>query len=346
MKDLNVSGIYKITNVINNKYYVGSSYNIKIRIRKHFELLKRNCHHSIHLQNAYNKYGKNVFIVELLEKCKKSDVLLIEQNYLNNISNWKNVYNISRIASGNNYDLSIHPNQKEIRLKMSVGNLGKHTKPFYINNIRYDKLQDAANELCVDIKSISSKLKNWKNKNWYYENNPKIGEYDSIKHKIYFYKPFIKKKYYCICGCGKEISKYAKYHKDCRKKNQKQTYKNNPVVINDVEYINPKIASQKLKIKYATLIYRINSNTITFMNYFYKNKPKNINELITIEEINKKISKKNKGNNYALNNKPFKIDDVKYHSLTDASNKLKLKQQLIWDRLRSNNFTNYIYLDH
>ena len=59
-----------------------------------------------------------------------------------------------------------HPNQKEIRLRMSKANKGKHTKPFYIKETRYEKLQDAANEFNVDIKAISSKLKNWKNKNW------------------------------------------------------------------------------------------------------------------------------------------------------------------------------------
>jgi group I intron endonuclease len=347
MNDFNVCGIYKITNLKNNKFYIGSSHNIKTRIHKHFELLKRNKHHSTYFQNAYNKYGRKLFIYEILEVCDVNELLIIEQKYLDNIVNWEGAYNVSRVASGSNYDLLTHPNQKEIRLRMSKANKGKHTKPFYINETRYEKLQDAANEFNVDIKAISSKLKNWKNKNWYYEDSPKIGEYDVNKYgEIYFYKPITKKKYYCQCGCGKEVSQYAKYHKDCRKANQKQIYNNNPVVINDVEYKTPKDASRKLNIGYVTILHRINSQTIRYKDYYYKNKPKNIDELITIDEINKKISKKNKGNNYAKNNKPFTINNIKYNSLTEASNKLNIRKQCIWNRLRNNNFINYKYLDY
>lgn len=345
MKNLNVCGVYKLINIINNNYYIGSSYNIKIRIRKHFELLKRNSHHSIHFQNAYNKYGKDVFLIELLEICNKNNILNVEQKYLDEIKNWNNVYNVSRIASGCNYNLSTHPNQEKIRLKISNANRGKHTKPFYINDIRYETLKDAADKFCVDIKAISSKLKNWKNKNWYYENIPKIGEYDFSKHSIYFYKPVNRKKYYCSCGCGKEIGEYAKYHKDCRRLHQKPTHKLISVIINDIEYVSPKEASRILKIEYATLLWRIKSNTLTFKDYYYKNSPKDISKLTTIDDINRKISEKNKGNKGLNNIKPFIIDDIKYLSLGDASKKLNIKKQLIWNRLKSKNFNNYQYLN-
>lgn len=343
MKDFNVCGIYKITNLKNNKYYIGSSYNVKTRIRKHFELLKRNKHHSIHFQNAYNKYGRKSFYYEVLEICDVNNILIIEQTYLDNISNWKKVYNISRIASGSNYDILTHPNQKEIRLKMSIGNSGKHTKPFYVNNIRYEKLQDAADEFKVDIKSISYRIKNWNYKNYFYENKPKIGDYNKAINTEYWYKPKQKsKKYYC--DCGNEISKHGKYCNDCIIERRKKIIYDNPVVISDIEYVNAKRASKILNIKYATLIYRIKSNTIMFKDYYYKSSPKDINQLISIEDINNKISIKNKGNLGRKNKKPFMIKNIRYESLGDASRKLNLKKQLIWDRLRSNNFNDYIYI--
>jgi group I intron endonuclease len=340
MENFNACGIYKITNTINNHYYIGSSHDIKTRIRKHFELLKRNCHHSIHFQNAYNKYGRDIFTFEILEICNKDNILIIEQQYLNKIDNWKNVYNISRITSGNDYDISTHPNQKEIRLKISNGNRGKHTKPFYINNVRYEKLQDAANEFNVDIRAISSKLKNWKNKNWYYENKPKIGEYNFQKHNIYFYKPTIKKKYFC--NCGTEITKDNEFCNMCRKLKRINKINLNPVIINCLEYDNPKIASKKLNIKYATLIYRINSKTITYKDYYYKNLPKDITMLLSIDDINKKISDKNKGN-LGSNHKPFKINTTIYLSLSNASKILNIPKTTIRRRLLSNKYNNYQY---
>ena len=161
-QDLNSCGIYKIINNINGHNYIGSSYKIKTRIRKHFELLRRNMHHSIHLQNAYNKYGKNVFTYEVLEICNKFEILIVEQKYLDEITDWNNVYNVNKLASGGGFELSNHPHEKEIRKKMSISNTGKHTKPFYANNVRYEKLLDAATNFNVDVKAISSKLKNWK----------------------------------------------------------------------------------------------------------------------------------------------------------------------------------------
>ena len=49
-----ICGIYLL--VINNKHYVGSSYNIKKRLRRHRTLLRNNKHDNHHLQNLYNKY--------------------------------------------------------------------------------------------------------------------------------------------------------------------------------------------------------------------------------------------------------------------------------------------------
>lgn len=59
-------GIYKITNKINNKVYIGESMDIKKRWQVHQEDLIRDQHHSYKLQKDYNKYG-NVFDYEIIE---------------------------------------------------------------------------------------------------------------------------------------------------------------------------------------------------------------------------------------------------------------------------------------
>jgi group I intron endonuclease len=343
-QNLNCCGVYKITNSINNKFYIGSSYNIKARIRKHFELLKRKSHHSIHFQNAYNKYGKEVFTTCVLETCEKDDILSLEQKYLDNIIDWQHVYNMSKIASGCNYDLSTHSNRNEIIEKMSIANMGKHTKPFYIDNVRYETLQNAAEVYSIDIKAISSKLKNWKNKNYYYENNPKIGEYNVDIHKSYFYRP-IKNKILYYCDCGTEITKDSKYCKECRKLRKDKRKYINPVIINGVKYDSAKIASKIVGIEYATLIYRINANTLIFKDYYYANKPKDITKLVTIEQINKKISISNTGNKGPANKKPFTINNEHFETLGNASIKLNIRKNRIWSRLNNPNFIEYKYVN-
>lgn len=63
-----MKGIYKITNLINNKVYIGQSCNINDRKRVHFYTLDKNVHSNELLQKSYNKYGKNNFIFEKIEE--------------------------------------------------------------------------------------------------------------------------------------------------------------------------------------------------------------------------------------------------------------------------------------
>jgi group I intron endonuclease len=72
-----IGGIYKITCLKNNKFYIGSSTNIIIRWKLHKSALKRNAHPNTYLQNSWNKYGENNFKFEIMENVKTN--LLIER---------------------------------------------------------------------------------------------------------------------------------------------------------------------------------------------------------------------------------------------------------------------------
>lgn len=80
-----VSGIYKITNVKNNKIYIGSSKHILQRWKNHIRELNENKHKNFYLQNDWNEYGKDCFIFEIVEQCLESDRYSIEQKYLNDL---------------------------------------------------------------------------------------------------------------------------------------------------------------------------------------------------------------------------------------------------------------------
>ena len=63
------SGIYKITNNINGKYYIGSTKHLSSRYRTHLSTLKNNISSCLILQNAVNKYGIENFTFSVLEVC-------------------------------------------------------------------------------------------------------------------------------------------------------------------------------------------------------------------------------------------------------------------------------------
>lgn len=322
-----ISGIYRILNSEDNKFYIGSSIDINSRINSHKKLLIRNKHHSIHLQNAFNKYGLAVFMVDIIEICNESILREREQYYLDNIIDWSMCYNISKIASGN--DLLNHPNKDKIYEKLSLKNKGVYNgnknKPIIIDGIKYSSLSHAAKKFNVDSKTISYRVKNWKYKNYYYIDNPKIGEYNESYSLIYFY-----------------VKKERKEKKQYKRKYIPKPLLLRSVSINNIIYKSAKVASQLLSIEYHTLLYRLNSKTITFHNYYYLDTPKKINDLTTIEDINRKISEKNSGKNNK-NCKPFIVNGKKYNTLKEASHDMKLSIKKIRYRLKNDKFMEYQY---
>lgn len=62
------SGIYKITNIVDNKVYIGQSVDVETRIKRHKSDLKNKKHRNSLLQRAYDKYGK--FKYEIIEHCE------------------------------------------------------------------------------------------------------------------------------------------------------------------------------------------------------------------------------------------------------------------------------------
>lgn len=90
------SGIYQIRNLINSHIYIGSSCDLNLRQKDHFRHLRYGTHHNKYLQNAYNKYGEDQFVFEILEYCDKNELIIREQWY---IDSWNPEYNLCPTAA-------------------------------------------------------------------------------------------------------------------------------------------------------------------------------------------------------------------------------------------------------
>ena len=123
-------GIYKILNKITNKFYIGSSNNLKRRWMHHKTYLNNGYHTNVHLQNAWNKYGKEKFEFSIIEETTEDLLLEREQHYLDIHKNKEILYNISCIAGSPMKNLS---HSKEtinvLKQKLSGINHPHYNKP-------------------------------------------------------------------------------------------------------------------------------------------------------------------------------------------------------------------------
>lgn len=88
--------IYKITNLVDGKVYIGQTINYPKRKRSHISHLINGKHHNEHLQNAWDKYGEDKFEIEIIEECTVSELDMKEKHYidLHNAINSKYGYNL------------------------------------------------------------------------------------------------------------------------------------------------------------------------------------------------------------------------------------------------------------
>lgn len=92
-------GIYAIRNVENNKLYIGYSSCLRQRKNSHFKDLKWNSHKNPRLQNAYNKYGKEKFLFEVIEEmpnASKEELCAREMFYIREKNSFKDGYNCNQ----------------------------------------------------------------------------------------------------------------------------------------------------------------------------------------------------------------------------------------------------------
>jgi group I intron endonuclease len=72
--------IYKIINVVNNKFYVGSAVNYEKRKARHLWRLRRGDHANKHLQAAWNLYGEKAFLFAVVQEVAETADLLAAEN--------------------------------------------------------------------------------------------------------------------------------------------------------------------------------------------------------------------------------------------------------------------------
>jgi group I intron endonuclease len=93
--------IYRITNMANGKYYLGSAESFARREWQHRNDLKRGVHKNPRLQAAWNKYGADMFVFEVLEEVPAGESTFEWENkYLHVHVGLPECYNVNTDAIG------------------------------------------------------------------------------------------------------------------------------------------------------------------------------------------------------------------------------------------------------
>lgn len=127
------SGIYKITNEVTGKFYIGSAKDIDWRWYEHKRDLKSNKHCNPKLQHSWNSHGETNFAFIILEEIIPDQQKLFEreQYYLDKLKPYeRNIgYNISPKADGGD-NITHHPNRDAFIEKMKMINHGENNGMF------------------------------------------------------------------------------------------------------------------------------------------------------------------------------------------------------------------------
>lgn len=147
-----ITCIYCILNVITGDKYIGSSIDFEERWRRHKRDLKRNKHHSIILQRAFNKYGIDSFKHEIIEYCSKEEMKEKENFYLKKHNPKYNICKEAYTTIGRFYS----ENTRKKHIKWAKENDIKPPKETYESKmIKVSMISIKTGEILEKFKSLS-----------------------------------------------------------------------------------------------------------------------------------------------------------------------------------------------
>ncbi|MEE1071657.1 MAG: GIY-YIG nuclease family protein [Cellulosilyticum sp.] len=146
-------GIYKITNTVDNRSYIGQSKDIKLRFRKHRYRLNKGIHHNCFLQRAWDKYGESFFTFEVVEECLEEELDLKETYYISMYDSFNNGFNMSVGGEG----ALGYRHSEEMKKSMHLRNTGKNnpnSRKVICEDRVFDTLRECANYYQIKEKTM------------------------------------------------------------------------------------------------------------------------------------------------------------------------------------------------
>lgn len=133
--------VYKITNTVNGKIYIGKTSNIARRWNEHLRAMYSR---DTHLYNSMRKYGIDVFKIEIIEAVTKSRVDETEQYWIAKLNTTDNSIGYNTHAGGTGGDTFTYRSSKsknETRVKLSNATKQRYSNADNIERSRETSIQ-------------------------------------------------------------------------------------------------------------------------------------------------------------------------------------------------------------
>lgn len=183
-------GIYKITNTINGKCYIGQSINIEERWRHHHYPSKGVSHYPLYL--AFDKYGLENFTFEVLEECSQKELNDKEIAYIEKYNSYIDGYNQTRGGQNSGHIVKLSDEDVEI-----IYDLLKNST---ITQIEIARMFKVGEDTISEINQGKTRIK---------------------EDLVYPLRDNRAQKYYCI-DCGKEVCRGATRCSACKSKAERK----------------------------------------------------------------------------------------------------------------------------
>jgi group I intron endonuclease len=172
--------IYKITNIITNKCYIGETKknNPESRWKQHKNTIKNGVGCPA-LQSAVQKYGIEHFIFDILLICFDEDRFKYEIEYIKKYnSRVPNGYNILEGGAGGGFDGKRHSDETKNKISENL-------KQKYINNPNLKNEMSERNKIIMNSENVKNKIsEGMKNSKKYQKNitDKKVGNFNNNFH--------------------------------------------------------------------------------------------------------------------------------------------------------------------
>jgi group I intron endonuclease len=150
-------GIYKITNTVNGRFYIGSAVNLARRWTEHQQKLRRGKHANSHLQRSWLAHGGVVFGIEILEHVAAlSNLIGREQFWIDRLqASGPAGYNLSPTA----HSVLGYRHSPETRKRISEAKAGLPMPPHVAAGLRAASIDQLAVKHSVTTRCVRDVLK-------------------------------------------------------------------------------------------------------------------------------------------------------------------------------------------